>query len=109
MANASGSKVRHKVGRWQRRWQISQSGSLLGRLLAFIVLGIAMVISLFLLIILLMLSWLLIPVMIYRARRRAASMHSNFNRQFRQNRAEVIEGELVSEQDSDKDVNREKY
>lgn len=108
MVEPSGTKVRHKLGRWQRRWQISQSGSFLGRLLAFIVLGVAMVISLFVLIILLLLSWLLIPVMMYRARRRATAMQGSFNHQFRQNQADVLEGELLSEQDSDRDVNREK-
>ena len=109
MANGSNSKVRHMLGQWQRRWQKSQTGNILARLLAWIILGIAMLMSLFLLIFLLMISWLLIPVMIYRARRRAAAMQSGFNSQQAQKRAHVIEGELVHKEDADRDANRGKY
>jgi len=72
-----------------------QSTSWPKRILVWLVIGLALMVSLALMTVVLLLSWLLIPVMIYRARKRmrAAAQNTADTSPY----SNVIEGEIVDE------------
>lgn len=99
---------RQQTQAWQQQFRQLQSAGLLQRIFAWIILGMIMVLSLTLLVFVLLLSWILIPLMLYRARRQmrkaseAGQQYQQFYRQQKQqspHEANIIEGEIVSRRD----------
>lgn len=84
----------------QAKFRQSQSGSWLKRIFIWLLLGVLMVFSLLALLFLLLLSWLLVPLMIFRARRmlrrQQTARHKTSGR--RQD-DRIIEGEIVSREE----------
>lgn len=91
---------RQQTSAWQRQFQLRTQGSWWQRLLAWLALGVLLVVGAMFLIFAIMLSWILIPVLVYRHRRRM--------RQFREQAAryqqaasgqsaygQIIEGEVL--------------
>ncbi|MDT8310141.1 MAG: hypothetical protein RQ732_01725 [Methylophaga sp.] len=89
---------RRQMAAMQTQFRQSQSGSWLQRIFVWLMLGVLMVFSLAALLFLLLLSWLLVPLMIFRARRMMRRQRQAFQEQpntARQQNAHVIEGEVV--------------
>lgn len=103
------SSFRQQAAAWQQQFAHRQRGNLLQRLLAWIVLGIMLVVAAAILLFMLLLSWLVIPIVIYRyrkkmrhfaeaARQHAAQNQSHGEHQQQQNAGRdnrVIEGEVL--------------
>ncbi|WP_292756103.1 hypothetical protein [Methylophaga sp. UBA2689] len=96
---------RQQAQNWQQQFRQVQSAGLLQRIFAWILLGLVMMLSLAILVVVVLLSWILIPLMLYRARKQmrkaqqAGSQHQQFSqRSSRQSRHEthIIEGEIIS-------------
>ena len=91
------SYFRQQAAALQYTLQQQQSAGWLKRLFAWLILGLALMVGFAMMMVVLLLSWLLIPLMIYRARKRIqvkqnasdASPYSN-----------VIEGEIVDDMDN---------
>lgn len=82
------SFFRQQAAAWQHKMQQQQTASWPKRVFAWLVLGLALMVSLALMMVVLLLSWLLIPLMIYRARKRMQAADSSAY-------SNVIEGEIV--------------
>ncbi|WP_019675099.1 hypothetical protein [Arsukibacterium perlucidum] len=105
------SSFRQQAAAWQQQFSQRQRGNLLQRLLAWLVLGVMLVIATAILLFMLLLSWLVIPFVIYRYRKKmrrfteAARQHAEQAEQqggqqsaFRQQQgrdSRVIEGEVL--------------
>ena len=96
---------RQQAQNWQQQFRQVQSAGLLQRIFAWILLGLVMMLSLAILLVVVLLSWILIPLMLYRARKQmrkaqqAGNQHQQFSqRSSRQSRHEthIIEGEIIS-------------
>ncbi|AFI85585.1 hypothetical protein [Methylophaga nitratireducenticrescens] len=96
---------RQQAQNWQQQFRQVQSAGFLQRIFAWILLGLVMMLSLALLVVVVLLSWILIPLMLYRAQKqmRKAQQADNQHQQFsqrssRQSRHEthIIEGEIIS-------------
>ena len=73
-----------------------QSDNWLKRIFVWLMLGVLMLFSLAALLFLLLLSWLLLPVMIYRARRRMRRQQTDNDRAGAQRQNNhIIEGEVI--------------
>ncbi|WP_300496727.1 hypothetical protein [uncultured Methylophaga sp.] len=99
---------RQQAQNWQQQFRQVQSAGLLQRIFAWILLGLVMMLSLAILLVVVLLSWILIPLMLYRARKQmrkaqqAGNQHQKFSqRSSRQSRHEthIIEGEIISRKD----------
>tara|TARA_R100000687_G_scaffold82806_1_gene83393 strand:- start:87274 stop:87651 length:378 start_codon:yes stop_codon:yes gene_type:complete len=106
------SSFRQQAAAWQQQFAHRQRGNLLQRLLAWIVLGIMLVVAAAILLFMLLLSWLVIPIVIYRYRKKmrrfteAARQHAEQHQQHggqphdssqRSSRdSRVIEGEVLN-------------
>lgn len=97
MSNSNSFK--QQAAAWQNYMQQQQSGGLIQRLFAWLILGIALMVGLGVMVVVLLLSWLLIPVMIYRARKRMKATQSGTTYA---NDSDVIEGEIVNESEQQK-------
>ena len=64
------SSFRQQAAAWQQQFSQRQRGNLLQRLLAWLVLGVMLVIATAILLFMLLLSWLVIPFVIYRYRKK---------------------------------------
>lgn len=64
------SSFRQQASAWQRKFQMRQQGGFLQRLLAWLVLGVMLLVGAFFLLFALVLSWILIPVLLYKYRKR---------------------------------------
>ena len=60
---------RQQAQNWQQQFRQVQSAGFLQRIFAWILLGMVMMLSLALLVVVVLLSWILIPLMLYRARK----------------------------------------
>ena len=60
---------RQQAQNWQQQFRQVQSAGLLQRIFAWILLGLVMMLSLAILVVVVLLSWILIPLMLYRARK----------------------------------------
>lgn len=96
---------RQQAQNWQQQFRQLQSAGLLQRIFAWILLGLVMMLSLALLVFVVLLSWILIPLMLYRARKQmrkaqdAGYQRQQFSqRHSQQSRHEtnIIEGEVIS-------------
>lgn len=99
---------RQQTQAWQQQFRQLQSAGLLQRIFAWIILGLVMMLTLTLLVFVVLLSWILIPLMLYRARRQmrkateAGQQQQQFYRQHKQqsqNESNIIEGEIISRRD----------
>lgn len=99
---------RQQTQNWQQQFRQLQSAGLLQRIFGWILLGLVIMLSLTLLVFVILLSWILIPLMLYRARRqmRKAQEAGYQRQQFSQrstqqasDEANIIEGEIISRQD----------
>ena len=102
------SSFRQQAAAWQQQFKMRQQGSVLQRLLAWLLLGVILLVGAFFLLFALVLSWVLIPIILYRHRRRM--------RQFRQHAAHaqshasarsdqpgaIIEGEVLSKEEHER-------
>lgn len=61
---------RRQTGSWQQRWQQQQQAGPIQRLLAWLVMGIVLLFGAMLMLVLLVFSWLLIPILLWRYRRK---------------------------------------
>jgi len=92
---------RQKTQAWQQQFRQFQSAGLLQRIFAWIILGLVMMLSLTLLVFVVLLSWILIPLMLYRARRQmrkaqqAGSQQQPFSQKSRHEN-HIIEGEVIN-------------
>lgn len=93
---------RRQMAAMQAQFRESQSGSWLKRIVVWLMLGVLMVFSLAALLFLLLLSWLLVPLMIFRARRIMRRQQASQEQPgpYRHRRDEVIEGEVVDRDQS---------
>lgn len=86
---------------WKHQFQQLQSAGLLQRIFAWIILGLVMLLSLSLLVFVVLLSWILVPLMLYRARnqmRKASKAGYQQQKQQPGNVGNILEGEIVSRQ-----------
>lgn len=99
---------RQQAQNWQHQFRQLQSAGLLQRIFAWILLGLVMMLSLALLVFVLLLSSILVPLMLYRARKQMRkAQQAGYQQQpftqhsSRQSRHEthIIEGEIVSRKD----------
>lgn len=99
---------RQQAQTWQHQFRQLQSAGWLQRIVAWIMLGLVMMLSLALLVFVVLLSWILIPLMLYRARRqmRKARETGYQQQQFSQRHSQqsrhetnIIEGEIISRKD----------
>jgi len=104
------SSFRQQAAAWQQQFRMRQQGSVLQRLLAWLLLGVILLVGAFFLLFALVLSWVLIPIMLFRHRRRM--------RQFRQHAAHtqshaqasarseqpgaIIEGEVLHKEEHER-------
>ncbi|GGW55923.1 hypothetical protein [Alishewanella tabrizica] len=105
------SSFRQQAAAWQQQFRMRQQGSVLQRLLAWLLLGVILLIGAFFLLFALVLSWVLIPIILYRHRRRMRQF-----RQFRQHAAHaqshasarsdqlgaIIEGEVLHKEEHER-------
>ncbi|MBV2129030.1 hypothetical protein [Arsukibacterium indicum] len=102
------SSFRQQAAAWQQQFAHRQRGNLLQRLLAWIVLGMMLVVAAAILLFMLLLSWLVIPIVIYRYRkkmrrfteaaRQHAEQHQSQGEHYQQSSgrdSRVIEGEVL--------------
>lgn len=61
---------KRQTGNWQQRWQPPQNAGPVQRLLAWLVMGIVLLFGAMLILVLLVFSWLLIPILLWRYRRK---------------------------------------
>ncbi|MCH8538874.1 MAG: hypothetical protein LAT66_14015 [Alkalimonas sp.] len=61
---------RRQTGSWQQRWQQQQRGGPVQRLIAWLIMGIVLLFGAMLMLVLLVFSWLLIPILLWRYRRK---------------------------------------
>ena len=106
------SSFRQQAAAWQQQFAHRQRGNVLQRILAWIVLGIMLVVAAAILLFMLLLSWLVIPIVVYRYRKKMrrfteaarqhaeqqhqqdGQRHNHFDRASRDSR--VIEGEVLN-------------
>ncbi|MCX4188800.1 hypothetical protein [Methylophaga sp. OBS3] len=79
----------------QAQLRQSQTESWLKRIFVWLMLGVMMVFSLFALLFLLLLSWILLPLMIFRARRAMRRQQQSNQGYTARNDDNVIEGEII--------------
>lgn len=96
---------RQQTQAWQQQFRQLQSAGLLQRIFAWIILGLVMMLTLTILVFVVLLSWILIPLMLYRARKQmrkaqeAGYQQQQFSRQNSQHSRHehnIIEGEVIS-------------
>lgn len=95
---------RQQAQNWQHQFRQWQSAGILQRIVAWILLGLVMMLSLVLLVFVVLLSWILIPLMLYRARKQMRQAQQSAYQQgtyTRQSHGEhnIIEGEVISRKD----------
>ncbi|WP_372625523.1 hypothetical protein [Arsukibacterium sp.] len=105
------SSFRQQAAAWQQQFAHRQRGNLLQRILAWLVLGIMLVVAAAILLFMLLLSWLVIPIVIYRYRKKmrrfteAARQHAEQQQHHGQRHdhsgpasrdSRVIEGEVLN-------------
>lgn len=99
------SSFRQQASAWQRQFQLRQQGSFLQRLLAWLVLGVMLLVGAFFLLFALMLSWILIPILLFRHRRRMRQFREQAERYQQQTSSSggnVIEGEVLYKDESER-------
>jgi flagellar biosynthesis/type III secretory pathway M-ring protein FliF/YscJ len=105
------SSFRQQAAAWQQQFSQRQRGNIVQRVLAWLVLGVMLVIAAAILLFMLLLSWLVIPIVIYRYRKKmrrfteAARQHAEQNQpqggqhhegsQRTSRDSRVIEGEVL--------------
>ena len=104
------SSFRQQAAAWQQQFAHRQRGNVLQRILAWLVLGIMLVVAAAILLFMLLLSWLVIPIVIYRYRKKmrrfteAARQHAEQQQHHSQRHdhsghtsrdSRVIEGEVL--------------
>lgn len=99
---------RQQTSAWQRQFQLRTQGSWWQRLLAWLALGIMLVFGAIFLIFALMLSWILIPIFLYRHRRRMQQFRAQAARYQQQSEyssghdtGKVIEGEILRKDETE--------
>jgi flagellar biosynthesis/type III secretory pathway M-ring protein FliF/YscJ len=102
---------RRQTGSWQQRWQRQQNAGPVQRLIAWLVMGIVLLFGAMLMLVLLVFSWLLIPILLWRYRRKmrafqqaaqqAQQQHQqqSHDRQGQDSSHRVIEGEVLDKKE----------
>lgn len=95
------NNFRQQAQAWQQQFRQVQSAGLLQRIVAWVALGFMVMLSLGLLVVVMLASWILIPIMLYRARKQMRQAKQQYQQQGRQSHYDnnVIEGEIVSRHD----------
>lgn len=95
------NNFRQQAQSWQQQFRQVQSAGLLQRVLAWVALGIMIMLSLGVLVVVMLVSWILVPIMLYRARKQMRKAREQYQQQGRQphHDGNVIEGEIVSRHD----------
>ncbi|CAM5225330.1 hypothetical protein [Alishewanella longhuensis] len=99
------SSFRQQASAWQRQFQLRQQGSFFQRLLAWLVLGVMLLVGAFFLLFALVLSWILIPILLFRHRRRMRQFREQAERYQQQSTppgGNVIEGEVLHKDESER-------
>jgi|SRR5690554_3954843 len=94
---------RQQAQAWQQQFRQAQSAGLLQRIFAWIMLGFVMMLSLGMLLVVVLVSWILIPIVLYRARKQMRKARVQYQQQNQSQQSRygnnVIEGEIVSRHD----------
>lgn len=100
------SSFRQQAAAWQRQFKMQQRGGVLQRILAWLVLGVMLMLGAFFLLFALVLSWVLIPILIYRHRRKMRQFQQRAEQYQQQQqdagRGQVIEGEVIHKDDNER-------
>lgn len=104
------SSFRQQAAAWQQQFAQRQRGNIVQRILAWLVLGVMLVVAAAILLFMLLLSWLVIPIVIYKyrkkmrqfteaARQQAAQEGQQGDQQAGKRDSRVIEGEVLHKEE----------
>lgn len=104
------SSFRQQAASWQQQFAQRQRGNILQRLLAWVILGVMLVVAAAILLFMLLLSWLVIPIVLYKYRKKMRQFTEAARQQAEQqgqqgdpqaaNRdSRVIEGEVLHKEE----------
>lgn len=86
------SRFKAYTAAMQNKLKEANSSGIFARIIAWLVLGLLLVVGVVLFIFMLLLSWLLIPIMIWRGKRRMAGYQNNAARQNRNHQNQTHQG-----------------